>query len=64
MTTEKKELKRNGRETERHTEIDVGDTVYIKATVTRIPGERSNLYRLITSGEGTVIWCTPEEIVE
>lgn len=61
MTTEKqKELKRNGRETE----IDVGDTVYIKATVTRIPGERSNLYRLITSGEGTVIWCTPEEIVE
>lgn len=61
MTTEKqKELKRNGRKTE----IDVGDTVYIKATVTRIPGERSNLYRLITSGEGTVIWCTPEEIVE
>lgn len=61
MTTEKqKELKRN----ERKTEIDVGDTVYIKATVTRIPGERSNLYRLITSGEGTVIWCTPEEIVE
>lgn len=61
MTTEKqKKLKRNGRETE----IDVGDTVYIKATVTRIPGERSNLYRLITSGEGTVIWCTPEEIVE
>lgn len=61
MTTEKqKKLKRNGRKTE----IDVGDTVYIKATVTRIPGERSNLYRLITSGEGTVIWCTPEEIVE
>ena len=61
MITEKqKKLKRNGRETE----IDVGDTVYIKATVTRIPGERSNLYRLITSGEGTVIWCTPEEIVE
>lgn len=61
MTTEKqKKLNRNGRKTE----IDVGDTVYIKATVTRIPGERSNLYRLITSGEGTVIWCTPEEIVE
>lgn len=61
MTTEKKRNRKNyGRETE----IDVGDTVYIKATVTRIPGERSNLYRLITSGEGTVIWCTPEEIVE
>lgn len=61
MATEKKRNRKNyGRETE----IDVGDTVYIKATVTRIPGERSNLYRLITSGEGTVIWCTPEEIVE
>lgn len=45
-----------------HPDIQEGDVVFVKATVNRIPKKGTNLYRLITADEGSVLWCTREEI--
>lgn len=40
-----------------HPGIQEGDVVFVKATVNRIPKNGTNLYRLITADEGSVLWC-------
>lgn len=43
-------------------EFKEGDTVLIRATVTKAPAGDRTLYRVVTENEGTIIWCTPDEI--
>lgn len=45
-----------------HPDIQEGDVIFVKATVNQVPENGTNLYRLITAVEGTVLWCTKEEI--
>lgn len=44
--------------------LHIGDTVYIRATVSDLPNEYSNMYRIVTKNEGTVIWCTGDELAK
>lgn len=39
-----------------------GDEVYIKAIISEDPEGR--MIRCVTSQEGSVVWCVPEELVE
>jgi hypothetical protein len=40
-----------------------GDAVYIKGTVTHAPQGDRTLYRVVTESEGSIVWCTPDEVV-
>lgn len=47
-----------------NTKLKIGDRVFIKATVSDVPREGENMYRLITDEEGSVVWCSLDELIK